>query len=99
VLAGLFRFFAGTYTRRHDHMVGAALHDPLAVLALTHRELFTSSERHVAVETHGELTRGMTVIDRRDLKERPAPNCTVLESVDSNAAWGLIVDAITRASA
>ena len=61
-------------------MVGAALHDPLAVLALTHRELFTSSERHVAVETHGELTRGMTVIDRRDLKERPAPNCTVLES-------------------
>ena len=98
MLADLFRFFAGTYTRRHDHMVGAALHDPLAVLALTHRELFTSSERHVAVETHGELTRGMTVIDRRDLKERPAPNCTVLESVDSDAAWRLIVDAITRAS-
>ena len=71
VLADLFRFFAGTYTRRHDHMVGAALHDPLAVLALTHPALFTSSERHVAVETHGELTRGMTVIDRRDLKERP----------------------------
>jgi inosine-uridine nucleoside N-ribohydrolase len=99
VLADLFRFFAATYTRRHDHMVGAALHDPLAVLALTHRELFTSSERHVAVETHGELTRGMTVIDRRDLKERPAPNCTVLESVDSDAAWRLIVDAITQASA
>jgi inosine-uridine nucleoside N-ribohydrolase len=99
VLADLFRFFAGTYTRRHDHMVGAALHDPLAVLALTHRELFTSSERHVAVETHGELTRGMTVIDRRDLKERPAPNCTVLETVDSDAAWGLIVDAITLAAA
>ena len=56
VLADLFRFFAGTYTRRHEHMIGAALHDPLAVLALTHRQLFTSSERHVAVETHGELT-------------------------------------------
>ena len=99
VLAGLFRFFAGTYTRRHEHMVGAALHDPLAVLALTHRGLFTSSERHVAVETRGELTRGMTVIDRRDLKERPAPNCTVLETVDADAAWQLIVDAIVQASA
>jgi inosine-uridine nucleoside N-ribohydrolase len=97
VLADLFRFFAGTYSRRHEHMVGAALHDPLAVLAVTHRELFTSSERHVAVETSGELTRGMTVIDRRDLKDRPAPNCTVLETVDSEAAWQLIVDAIAQA--
>jgi len=39
----------------------------------------------------------MTVIDRRDLKERPAPNCTVLETVDSEAAWQLIVDAIAQA--
>jgi inosine-uridine nucleoside N-ribohydrolase len=98
VLADLFRFFAGTYMRRHDHIEGAALHDPLAVLALTHPDLFTSSDRHVAVETHGELTRGMTVIDRRDLKERPAPNCTVLETVDAGAAWQLVVDAVRAAS-
>jgi len=98
VLAGLFRFFAGTYTRRHDHLVGAALHDPLAVLALTHPELFTSSYLHVAVELNGELTRGATIIDRRDLKERPAPNCTVLETVDADAAWRLIVDAVAQAS-
>jgi len=99
VLADLFRFFAGTYSRRHEHMVGAALHDPLAVLAVTHRQHFSTSERHVAVETQGELTRGMTVIDRRDLKERPAPNCTVLETVDSDSAWQLIVDAIAQAGA
>ena len=98
VLAGLFRFFAGTYTRRHDHMIGAALHDPLAVLALTHPELFTSSYLHVAIELTGELTRGATIIDRRDLKERPAPNCTVLETVDADAAWRLIVDAVAKAS-
>jgi inosine-uridine nucleoside N-ribohydrolase len=98
VLAGLFRFFAGTYTRRHEHLVGAALHDPLAVLALTHPDVFTSSHLHVAVEIHGELTRGMTVIDRRDLKERPAPNCTVLETVDADAAWRLIVDAVAARS-
>ena len=98
VLAGLFRFFASTYTRRHDHLVGAALHDPLAVLALTHPQLFTSSYLHVAVELSGELTRGATIIDRRDLKERPAPNCTVLETVDADAAWTLIVDAVAKAS-
>ena len=98
VLADLFASSPGR-NATHDHMVGAKLHDPLAVLALTHRQLFTSSERHVAVETHGELTSGMTVIDRRDLKERPAPNCTELESVDSDAARRLIVDAITQASA
>jgi inosine-uridine nucleoside N-ribohydrolase len=98
VLADLFRFFSGTYIGRHDHIEGAALHDPLAVLALTHPDLFTSSNRHVAVETHGVLTRGMTVIDRRDLKERPAPNCTVLETVDADAAWQLVVDAVRAAS-
>ena len=58
------------------------------------RELFTVQRPHVAVETHGELTRGMTVIDRRDLMERPAPNCTVLEPVDADAAWSSIVEAV-----
>jgi len=94
VLAGLFRFFSGTYRKRHHNIAGAALHDPLAVLALTHSHLFTSTERHVAVETRGELTRGMTVIDRRDLIERPDPNCTVLGTVDADAAWQLVVRAI-----
>jgi inosine-uridine nucleoside N-ribohydrolase len=94
VLAGLFRFFSGTYRKRHHHIAGAALHDPLAVLALTHAHLFTATERHVAVETRGELTRGMTVIDRRDLIERPDPNCKVLDTVDADAAWQLVVQAI-----
>ena len=38
----------------------------------------SAERRHVAVETAGALTRGMTVIDRRTLKERPPPNCDVL---------------------
>ena len=41
--------------------------------------------RHVAVETSGKLTRGMTVIDRRTVRDRPAPNCDVLADVD--ALW------------
>jgi hypothetical protein len=40
----------------------------------------------------------MTVIDRRGLVERPAPNCTVLEGVDADAAWSLVIAAIRSAT-
>ncbi len=93
-LADLMTFFSGTYVSRHENMVGAAVHDPLAVLALTHRELFTSSFAHVAVETSGELTRGMTVVDQRTLIDRPSPNCDRLTTVDADAAWAVVTEAI-----
>ena len=74
------------------------MHDPCAVLALTHPDLFTRASRHVAVETSGALTRGMTVIDRRTLVERPAPNCDVLTEIEADAAFAVIVDAIASFS-
>ncbi len=94
VLAGLFRFFADNYRSRHDGLAGAPLHDPLAVLALTHPHLFTSTRRWVGVETKGEHTRGMTVIDHRIIRPRPEPNTTVLEAVDAAGAWTAILDAV-----
>jgi inosine-uridine nucleoside N-ribohydrolase len=94
VLGDLFDFFSTTYIGRHDDIAGAAVHDPCAVLALTHPDLFEREHRHVAIETAGHLTRGMTVIDRRDLKERPAGNCDVLTRIDADAAWAVIVEAI-----
>lgn len=99
-LAGLFEFFSGTYLSRHDEgaMHGAALHDPLAVLAVTHPDLFDHVDRHVAVETRGEHTTGMTVIDERRLLERSAPNCRVLTDVDADAAFSVILGAIAQFS-
>ncbi|MFT3853560.1 MAG: nucleoside hydrolase [Ilumatobacteraceae bacterium] len=94
IFADLFDFFSGTYVGRHRHMLGAAVHDPCAVMALTHPELFTTAPSHVTVETTGELTRGQTIVDRRDLVEVPEPNCTVQVGVDADAAWAVIVDAI-----
>ena len=85
MLADLLRFFSASYIARHDDLRGAAVHDPCAVLALTHPDLFRRRARHVAVETSGSLTRGMTVIDRRTLIERPPPNCDVLEHVDARS--------------
>ena len=98
LLADLFRFFAATYIARHDDIAGAALHDPLAVLALTHPELFAGTDRNVTVETRGTRTAGMTVIDRRHLRDRPAPNCYVLEQVDDERAWQVVVEALTAAA-
>ena len=100
VLGDLLTFFSDNYLSRHDPgtMLGAAVHDPLAVLALTHPELFGRAARHVAVETRGEHTRGMTVIDQRAITARPAPNCDVLTSVDHDAAFDLLIDAIAHFS-
>jgi inosine-uridine nucleoside N-ribohydrolase len=98
VLADLFDFFSQVYVSRHDNMQGGAVHDPCAVLALTHPELFTTKDHHVVVETHGELTRGMTLIDQRGLIEREHPNCTVQWDVDASKAFDVIVAAIAAFS-
>ncbi len=99
VLSGLFDFFSANYSSRHDDMEGAAVHDPLAVLALTHPDLFTTESRFVDVVTDGEHTRGMTVIDRRTLIDRPAATCTVLVGIDADAAWDVTISAIRAGSA
>lgn len=94
LLADLFDFFRRNYMERHTEMRGAALHDPCAVLAVTHPELFETSEHFVTVETTGLWTTGMTVIDQRDLSDAPAANCVTLDRIDSERAWAVVTDAI-----
>lgn len=98
LLADLLVFFSSTYVERHDTMRGAPVHDPCAVMALTHPQLFERESRHVVVETHGEHTRGMTLIDERWLSDRPDPNCDVLTSLDADAAFDVITKAIASFS-
>ena len=99
MVTDLFRFFSKNYVSRHDEIRGAALHDPLAVLALTHPNLFGHTDRHVVVETTGRYTAGMTVIDRRAISDRAAPNVHVLERVDDAAAWAIVIEALAAANA
>jgi inosine-uridine nucleoside N-ribohydrolase len=94
LLAGLLRFFSGTYMNRHVGFEGAAMHDVCSVLALTHPDLFESSSKYVAVDLHGNHTRGMTVIDDRQLIDRPSANATVLETLDADRGFSVIVDAV-----
>lgn len=98
VLADLLAYFSEGYVRRHQNMAGAAVHDPCAVMALTHPELFTRRAAHVVVETAGEHTRGMTVIDRRTLVERPAASCDVVWEADADAAFSVMTEAIRHFS-
>lgn len=98
VMADLFVFFSGTYVARHDDLLGAPVHDPCAVLALTHPQLFRQVRTHVVVETQGEHTRGMTVIDRRRLRDHPDPTCTVMTEIDADAGFALIDEAIAHYS-
>lgn len=98
VLSDLLDFFSETYRSRHHHITGAAVHDPCAVMALTHPHLFRREFRHVEIETHGLRTAGMTVIDQRDLKEVPDANCDVQVDVDADAAWDVVVEAIAHFS-
>ena len=75
-------------------MTGAAVHDPCAVMALTHPHLFSISPEHVALESHGEHTRGMTLIDRRQYSKPVAPNCDVVWGVDDEPAFDVLIEAI-----
>jgi inosine-uridine nucleoside N-ribohydrolase len=94
LLGQLLEFFAATYISRHDGFVGAPVHDVCAVLALTHPDLFTRRAAHVVVETAGPHTRGMTVVDLRALRDRPAPNVELLMSIDEEAGFRVILDAV-----
>ncbi len=92
--ADLLDFFSGAYARTFSVPAEGPLHDPSAVLAVTDPHLFTSSRRHVAVETASDLTRGMTVVDRRTGNVVAEANVTVLETIDDEAAFELLLRAL-----
>ena len=91
-VADLFDFYLTGYRERAG-LDAAPMHDPCAVLAVTHPELFAFGNRRVDVETTGKLTRGMTVADERPGTDA-VPNCEVAYSIDAAPALELVIDAI-----
>lgn len=71
-----------------------ALHDPCAVLGLTHPQLFAFAQRRVDVELTGAHTRGMTVVDQRGSDPPERRNVLVADRIDGPAAKALIFDAV-----
>jgi inosine-uridine nucleoside N-ribohydrolase len=95
-VADLLHHFATAYRDVFFDDAQGPLHDPCAVLALTHSELFTVTRRHVDIELGGALTRGMTVVDQRDVKHAPVPNTSVATGVDGPGVKSVISEALNR---
>jgi inosine-uridine nucleoside N-ribohydrolase len=92
--ADLMDFFTQAYGRRAGGPPCGPLHDPCAVLALTHPELFASEPMHVSIELTGEHTRGMTLADQRNHRVKAAPNVEVLTSIHADAAIEILIDTL-----
>ena len=90
--ADLFDFYLTSYQKRTSGQ-RVPLHDPCAVLAITHPQLFNFQNRAVVVETEGLHTRGMTVIDERSWGDRPL-NCEVAYEIDRDQGIQIFLETI-----
>ena len=98
--AELMHFYQG-YSARTRGLTGdaayaapAPLHDPCAVMAITHPELFSMQRLHVAVETAGAYTRGMTHADTRPWADLAAATVDVVVTADGPRAVAVVLDAL-----
>jgi inosine-uridine nucleoside N-ribohydrolase len=91
---GLLRFFESTY-RDVFGMPHPPVHDPATIAWLIDPGLFGGDRRHVAIETDGRYTAGMTVVDVHG-KLGLEPNALVLTRVDAAGFWDLVLDALRQ---
>lgn len=78
-------------TRKAILLGGALLHDPCTIAWLLKPELFTSQHCWVGIETTGEHTQEMTVMNRYRLTEN-AHNTDVVLGVDRRGFVDLLVE-------
>jgi inosine-uridine nucleoside N-ribohydrolase len=77
---------------------GMSLHDPLAIAATVDPSLIGTDCFKVDVETVGELTRGMTVVDRSHYRRVTGPeaNVEVCVSVESDRFLEMFMERVVR---
>lgn len=72
-----------------------AMHDPLAVAALSRPELLTWAPAHVDVVTGDDADRGAAIADFLVTGDAPAPNAQVATGVDADAFMAYFLDRIS----
>ena len=94
--ADLLSFYGQAYAEAFFGRTESPLHDPCAVLAVTHPELLTTEPRHVAVELRGAYTRGMTVVDERGrlARDNRSPNVEVAYAIDRDPAVNVLLETL-----
>jgi purine nucleosidase/pyrimidine-specific ribonucleoside hydrolase len=78
---------------------GLVMHDPLAVAVALDPSLVEAPWLPVAVETAGTLTRGATIVDRRQGRSASGPACRVALRVDTERALRLFEERVCGVSA
>jgi inosine-uridine nucleoside N-ribohydrolase len=97
----LLRRMLGHALRAHRQILGSegiCLHDVVALVAATNPELFERQAVAADVETSGELTAGMLVIDRRQIRQG-RPNVDLLVGCDVAAVKDCILRGFGNAAA
>ena len=74
---------------------GAPLHDPCVIAYLIQPDLFQGRHINVEIETHSELTMGMTVADWWGVTDR-APNATFMNGIDADGFFDLLTARLAR---
>ena len=72
-----------------------ALHDPMAVAAVSKPSMFTFEDLPVVVETRGEYTTGMTVADQRLVRGENAKTVSVCSDLKVDSFRRMVVSALT----
>ena len=75
-------------------VAAAALHDPCAVLAVTHPGLFEFAARPLAVALEDPLTRGMTVVDERYAGRKAPHQVDVAYRIDAEQSFEILLEAL-----
>jgi purine nucleosidase len=87
--------------RAHRQLLGSEgvwLHDVVSLVAVTNPELFERAPVVADVETVGDLTAGMLVVDRRQIRQQ-RPNADLLVSCDPPAVRDCILRSLAAAAA
>lgn len=77
-------------------LAGAAVHDALAVLSVSHPELFRSEPRDASCVLSGEA-RGMTIVDQRPRTTPAEPTIELVTDADADRIRSLIHATLTAA--
>ncbi len=94
VVVPLLRFFARA-NKDIFGLPGAPLHDALAVAAVIEPGIVETKHLHVAVETAGVLTRGMTLVDFYGVTKQK-PNVDVALELDARRFVSMMTAAIDK---
>lgn len=91
----LLEAFVGLYGKMSRQPGFAPIHDACALLWVTHPELFGSVPAHVDIELSGAFTRGMTVVDQREVTDITAANADVAMSADGERVLDLLYETLS----